>query len=137
MNPEQNFYETLERISAAFPFEEVRLEVVRNPAGNYRFISTLSSNEDLGLPFEYASGETLAELEQAILKYQDKRQPEDTIKAKVRELEQKIAKLRVALMNLPLPPWKPVLQLGVGNPAPAQPPEPPKFINVESESVPF
>lgn len=137
MNPNQQFYETLETISAAFPFEDVRLEVIRSPGGQYRYCSTLSSNEDLGLSFEYASGKTLEECLQDILTYKDKRDPQQCLQAKIREHEQKIAKLRVALMDLALPPWKPILQLGIGNPAPAQRPEAPKFINVESEQVPF
>lgn len=137
MNPNQNFYEALERISQAYPYEEIRLEIVRSPGGQYRYVSTLNSNEDMGFPFEYSSGETLEECVTGILAYVDKRNPETCLKAKIREHEQKIAKLRVALANLSLPPWKPILQLGVGNPKPAEPPEAPKFINVESEQIPF
>lgn len=132
MNPNQQFYEALERISAAFPFEETRLEVVRTPAGQYRYVASLSSHDDLGLPFECSIADTLPECEAGILAYKDKRQPEANIKSKIRELEQKIAKLRVALMNLALPAWQPIKQLGIGNPAPAAPPEKPKFINVEA-----
>ena len=133
--PETELYTVLEMLSEKYPTEEVNMEAKRTPQGSYRYCSTLSSNDKLGLPFTCGWGNSPGEAAKDLISNAGDRSPVEAIAEAIRKHEAEIAKLRVTLANLALPCWKPLTQLGVGNAAEEPKPEPPTFVNIESEVV--
>lgn len=130
--PEAEFYSVLEMLSAKYPTEQTTMEVRRTPAGVYRYCTTLNGNDKLGLPFECGWGDSPREAAQDLIKDAGDRDPAVAIARAIRDHEVEIAKLRVTLANLALPPWKPIGQLGASNTPAAEPDPPPAFVNIES-----
>lgn len=140
---DQEIFEQLERLGAAFPWEEVSVNIRRAPAGVFSFWVHLQGDQQLGLNWDCASGNTIADAVEQIIRKNPDRDPEKSRLKKIRELQMQIAKIQ-AKGPLTLPPFRPCLLLGVSNPstedrpAPERPPAP-EYVNVESrrEEPPF
>lgn len=143
---DQEIFEQLERLGAAFPWEKVQLWIKRAPEGKIIFTSYIGGNEKLGFRYEIESSDVSVTeaidhmLERHAKEHQD---AERARKKKIMELEIELAKLKQS-GPLILPPFRPCLLLGVSNPStedrPAQErPPAPEYVNVKSrtDDIPF
>ena len=121
--PEGEIYAALEAMAEACPWESVQLDINRMPDGRVTFIGVLLGDSRLGLAFDCCSSRSnLSEVVSQIQKMGESRQPELKVKEKIRELQAQIDKLRAVTIGLP--PYKPGLYLGNGEPPPIVPAEP-------------
>jgi len=142
---DQEIFEALEQLGAAFPWESVDVWVRREPAGIINYTVYLNGAAEIGLESDFGHGKTVAEAVADAMKLKDRRDPAQTIKDKINRLKRDILKLEQVAQTLALPPFCPCLLLGVSNPVtepePAPPlrERPPAYINVESskDEVPF
>lgn len=140
---DQTIFEALEKLGAAFPWEEVQIWIKRSPEGVICFTSHVDGNEKLGFRFEFESSivSVTEAVDQMIERHaKDHQDAERARKAKIMELELELAKLKQT-GPLTLPPFRPCLLLGVSNPrteepATEKPVHRPEFINVESTREP-
>lgn len=98
--------EQLELLAAAFPWEAVALWIKRSPEGRCEFTAVLEGKQSQGMEWRCATGNTPAEaVSRIIQECSGRRDPEILKQAAIRELEEKLSKLRALVISLP--PYKP------------------------------
>lgn len=102
----------LERFGAMFPWDKVQIWIGREPGGRIEFTAYLSSDADRGLGSAFGYGATIEEAIQKCKADAGNRDPEQSCQNKIRELEEKLRKLRAA--NFGDPPYRPGYHLAPG-----------------------
>lgn len=100
----------LERLAAAFPWDNVQLNVTRQPEGTFHWVAWLNSNPKFGFDSELACGSTAQQVVDRLIEQNTgKRDPEKARAAKVAELKEQIRKLEAVV--LAFPPYVPNREL--------------------------
>lgn len=103
----------LERLAASFPWDSVDLWVKREPEGSLDFTAYVRDNPKFGFKSIFGSGPTAEAAVDDAIKIADsaplKRAPEACRQAKIKELQEQVAKLMS--VEIGLPPYIPNREL--------------------------
>lgn len=97
------------------PWDRVDIWVTRTPEGEYRFTAYVADNQKFGFPSLFANGATPEEAVNEIAVKSASRDPHLAIEAAIREMEEKITKLKETVIGLP--PYKPNRELVIKVPS--------------------
>ena len=122
-------FESLEILGAAFPWDTVDLWIKREPNGEIGFTAYVRDNPQLGFGSIFGHGRTAKAAVQDVVNSSKStnRDPEMQRAKVIRELEEKLAKLKS--VEIGLPPYRPGYYL-------AAPMETENATNIESEVQP-
>lgn len=108
-----NIFSELERLGAAFPWDEVAIWTRRSPEGIIRFTAFIDSNDKLGLYSNSMTSANLSDMVNDIIEeYAKKRDPEVARQRRVEELKEKLARLESVVFDMP--PYRPNRELSNG-----------------------
>lgn len=122
--------ESLERLAAAAPWEQVAIWTTREPGGSIHFTAIMQGDKNLGLQWACASEHTPSETVDRVIRENPMRSPEATVKQKITQLERELDALRG--LRFELPPYKPTPYLGPAPEPEAAPPLPADHINIQA-----
>lgn len=138
---EPELFNTLERLAANYPWEEVAIWTERHPSGAIQFTAIAQGNRELGYEWASGHGETPEAAADKLMRENVRKSPADSIEERIWKLEGEIQKLKVKKTLLALPPYRPTPYLGAPPEEAPGPAQPPAFVNVEStvqkDDVPF
>lgn len=104
--------EALERLGAAFPWDNVEITIRRQPEGKACFVAYVHADYDRGTESVIGTGATLAEALSDAIKDAPGHDPELIRTKALKKLREQIAKLEA--LDLRYPPYRPGTQLAPG-----------------------
>lgn len=100
----------LERLAAAFPWEDVGVTINRKPEGDLSFTAVIHGNREFATSLEVETARELsAAVDRIIVIYSSKRDPKIQREKKIEELKEQIRKLEA--VRLLFPPYVPNREL--------------------------
>lgn len=107
---EPELFNVLERMAAAFPWEQVAIWTERQPAGSISFTAIAQGDKELGFSWNCEHGSTPEEAAEKLIKFTIRRDPEAAVKDQIAKLRAEIERLKGK--QFALPPYRPTPFLG-------------------------